>query len=134
MVVSDQALRLLSHVKLLFNISRDEQRARFLDRFNRPEKRWKLTLADLTNYEMWDDYQAAFVDMLDMTSMDYAPWTVVPANDKKYARIKALRTVSEALEAHIDPEDVLVLDPGVEKRIKKMFGKNNKNGNKNNKA
>lgn len=112
-------------VKLFFHISKDEQRDRFIDRLDRPEKRWKLTLSDLANHELWDDYRAAFVDMLDMTSMDYAPWTVVPANDKKYARIMALRTVSEALEAHINPDDVLVLDPEVGKRAKKMFGNNN---------
>lgn len=110
-------------VKLFYSISKEEQRKRFLDRLEKPEKRWKLTDADLDNHELWDDYQRAFVDMLDVTSTEYAPWTVVPANDKKYSRITTLETVREALRTQIEPDGTLVLDPEVEKRARKMFGK-----------
>lgn len=110
-------------VKLLYHISKKEQRSRFLDRLHRPEKRWKLTMSDLENHQLWDEYQRAFADTLDKTSTDYAPWTVVPANDKKYSRVLTLRTVCEALDPHVDLDNVFVMDPEVEARAMKMFGK-----------
>lgn len=109
-------------IKLFYHISLDEQRKRLRERLQRPEKRWKLTLSDLENHALWDDYQLAFEDMLVQTSTNYAPWTVVPANDKKYSRVLTLETVCEVLDRHVDASAVEVLDPAVERRAKALFG------------
>lgn len=85
-------------VKLWFHISREEQLARFEARRVTPHKRWKLTGEDWRNRGRWPAYEAAVTDMLLKTSTRQAPWTVVEGNDKRWARVKALRTVIDALE------------------------------------
>jgi polyphosphate:AMP phosphotransferase len=86
-------------VKFWLHIDRDEQLRRFHARQQDPVKTWKITDEDWRNREKWKQYDAAVVDMLQKTSTTYAPWTILEANCKLYARIKAVRTVADALEA-----------------------------------
>jgi PPK2 family polyphosphate:nucleotide phosphotransferase len=74
-------------VKLFLNLSKEEQRIRFLRRVDLPEKNWKFSAADARERRYWDDYQAAFSDMLSNTSTEWAPWYVIPADHKWFARI-----------------------------------------------
>jgi polyphosphate kinase 2 (PPK2 family) len=86
-------------VKFWLQIDRDEQLRRFQAREQTPYKRWKITAEDWRNREKWEQYEVAVVEMLERTSTTYAPWTILEANCKLYARIKALRTVAEALQS-----------------------------------
>ena len=79
-------------------IDKDTQLARFTDRQNTPSKQWKITDEDWRNREKWDLYEQAVDEMLQKTSTTYAPWHILESVDKKYARIKALKIVIEALE------------------------------------
>ena len=74
-------------LKFFLHLSKDEQRKRFLDRINEPEKNWKFSLADVRERERWDDYMKAYEACLSATSTKHAPWYVVPADDKKNARL-----------------------------------------------
>lgn len=85
-------------VKLWLAISQDEQLRRFEDREAKPFKRYKLTPDDWRNREKWALYELATTDMVDRTSSRHAPWTLIEANDKKFARLKVLRTIVERLE------------------------------------
>lgn len=89
-------------IKFWLHIDKDEQLARFTLRQNTPEKQWKITDEDWRNREKWDLYEDAVNEMLEKTSTIFAPWTVIEANDKKYARIKALRTINNAIEKALD--------------------------------
>ncbi len=86
-------------VKFWLQIDQQEQLRRFKARESTPHKQWKITDEDWRNREKWNRYEVAVIDMLQRTSTTYAPWTILEANCKLYARIKALRTVSEALES-----------------------------------
>jgi polyphosphate kinase 2 (PPK2 family) len=86
-------------VKLWFHISPDVQLARFKEREQTDYKKYKITAEDWRNREKWDQYRDAVADMVSGTSTTYAPWTIVEANDKQWARIKVLRTIGEAIEA-----------------------------------
>ncbi|MDR0992713.1 MAG: polyphosphate:AMP phosphotransferase [Ruminococcus sp.] len=88
-------------LKFWLQIDKDEQLKRFEDRQNTPGKEWKITDEDWRNREKWDEYEKAVEQMIRLTSSDYAPWTVVEANDKLYARIKVLKTVADAMAAAI---------------------------------
>ena len=90
-------------VKLFLNLSRDEQRRRFLKRIDEPEKNWKFSAADVAERERWDDYQVAFSEMLSHTSTEWAPWHVIPADHKWFARIAAGAVLVQAL-IDIDPQ------------------------------
>jgi PPK2 family polyphosphate:nucleotide phosphotransferase len=90
-------------VKVHLNLSRREQAERFLKRIERPEKNWKFSMSDIREREHWDDYQAAFEKMLTHTSTDGAPWYVVPADHKWFARL-ATAAVLVATLADIDPQ------------------------------
>ena len=85
-------------VKFWLQIDADEQLRRFQERQNTPYKQWKITDEDWRNREKRPSYEPAVVEMLRRTSTPHAPWTILEANCKYYARIKALRTVAEALE------------------------------------
>ena len=74
-------------IKFWMQIDKDEQLKRFNDRMNTPEKRWKITDEDWRNREKWDEYEKAVDRMIKLTSTEFAPWTVIEGNDKKYARI-----------------------------------------------
>ena len=85
-------------LKFWLHIDKDEQERRFNDRMQDPEKRWKITDEDWRNRAKWDAYEQAVDDMLIKTSTTYAPWIIVEANSKYYARIKVLESVVQALE------------------------------------
>ena len=90
-------------VKLFLNLSKEEQRQRFLQRIDRPEKNWKFSSADARERRRWDDYQEAFSHMLSATSTDWAPWYVVPADRKWFARVCAAAIIAHTL-IEIDPQ------------------------------
>jgi polyphosphate:AMP phosphotransferase len=83
-------------LKFWLSISKEEQLARFQDREHRGYKRYKITEEDWRNREKWDAYIAAACDMIERTSSEIAPWTLIEANSKNYARLKVLRTVEAA--------------------------------------
>jgi AMP-polyphosphate phosphotransferase len=85
-------------VKLWLHVSADEQLERFDKRARDPLKTWKLTEADWRNREKRPEYQAAIEDMLVETSTGFAPWTLVEADSKRYARVKVVETVNAAIE------------------------------------
>ena len=84
-------------MKLFLHITQDEQLRRFEERLRDPLKRWKLSYDDFRNRRNWPHYQQAVEDMVERTSTQAAPWHVIPANDKKYARIACIRIVTETL-------------------------------------
>jgi len=92
-------------VKFWLQISAEEQLRRFKEREATDFKRFKITEEDWRNREKWDAYDAAVCDMVDRTSTGLAPWTLVEANDKNFARVKVLQTVCERLEEALGEED-----------------------------
>ena len=90
-------------VKLLLNLSKEEQRTRFLRRIDLPDHNWKFSAADVKERAYWDDYQKAFSEMLSATSTEWAPWYVIPADHKWFARICASAVIADAL-IKIDPK------------------------------
>jgi polyphosphate:AMP phosphotransferase len=86
-------------VKFWLAIDKDEQERRFKAREETGYKRYKITEEDWRNREKWEDYARAVCDMVDLTSTSTAPWTLVEANDKYYARVKVLKTICERIEA-----------------------------------
>ena len=89
-------------VKLFLNVSKEEQRKRFLDRIEEPESNWKFSASDARERRYWDDYQAAYADMLSHTSTEWAPWHVIPADRKWFMRVAAGAVILDAL-MEIDP-------------------------------
>jgi PPK2 family polyphosphate:nucleotide phosphotransferase len=89
-------------VKLFLNLSKEEQRTRFLKRIDLPEKNWKFSAADVQERGWWDDYQNAFSEMLSATSTRWAPWYVIPADHKWFARVCAAGVIVHTL-VEIDP-------------------------------
>ncbi len=85
-------------LKFFLNVSKEEQRRRFLDRLEQPGKRWKFAMADATERRLWDKYQAAYQDVIAHTSTEAAPWHVVPADHKWFARVVIGSTIVAALE------------------------------------
>ncbi|MFF0201187.1 polyphosphate kinase 2 family protein [Streptomyces sp. NPDC005017] len=90
-------------VKIFLNLSKEEQRTRFLKRLDLPEKNWKFSAADVRERRYWDDYQHAFSEMLSATSTRWAPWYVVPADHKWYARVCTAAVLAHTL-MDIDPQ------------------------------
>jgi polyphosphate kinase 2 (PPK2 family) len=88
--------------KFWLQISQQEQLKRFKAREQIAFKRFKITQEDWRNREKWDAYQQAICDMVERTSTGNAPWTLVEANDKNYARVKILRTLCERIEAELN--------------------------------
>jgi AMP-polyphosphate phosphotransferase len=88
-------------IKFWLAISKDEQYRRFKEREKTAFKRFKITPEDWRNRKKWDAYEKAVCDMVDRTSADLAPWTLVEANDKLYARVKVLRTICDRLESEL---------------------------------
>jgi PPK2 family polyphosphate:nucleotide phosphotransferase len=85
--------------KFFLHISKEEQRQRFLKRLEQPEKRWKFALADVDERQRWSDYMRAYEDMIRHTSAPHAPWIVVPADKKWYARCVVAAAIEEGLES-----------------------------------
>lgn len=88
-------------LKFWLQIDKDEQERRFRNRMETPEKQWKITDEDWRNRAKWDEYERAVDEMLVRTSTTYAPWTIVEANSKQYARVKVLETVVNAIEERL---------------------------------
>ena len=84
-------------VKLFLHLSKDEQRKRFLERIDEPEKNWKFSLADVQERKYWKHYMKAYEECLNATSTNHAPWHVVPADGKENARLVVSQIVLDAL-------------------------------------
>jgi PPK2 family polyphosphate:nucleotide phosphotransferase len=97
--LTDNGIRV---VKLFLNLSKEEQRTRFLRRIDLADHNWKFSEADVREREYWDDYQKAFSEMLTHTSTDWAPWYVIPADRKWFARTAAAAVIANTL-IEIDP-------------------------------
>jgi PPK2 family polyphosphate:nucleotide phosphotransferase len=90
-------------VKLFLNVSKEEQRRRFLRRIDERDRNWKFSAADVRERRHWDEYQKAFSLMLSNTSTEWAPWHVIPADRKWFMRIAAAAVIANAL-IDIDPK------------------------------
>ena len=108
-MIKDDGVRL---IKFWFSVGRKEQLRRFNARKNDPLKQWKLSPMDLASLDRWDDYTKAKEDMFFYTNTTQAPWTVVKSNDKKRARLEAIRYFLNAIPyAEKDSEVIGVPDP-----------------------
>lgn len=96
----ENALRM---VKIFLHVSGDTQKERFLERMNRPEKNWKFSSGDIKERSYWDDYQKAYEDAISNTSDKHAPWYIVPADKKWYARYVISKIILHTLR-EIHPE------------------------------
>jgi PPK2 family polyphosphate:nucleotide phosphotransferase len=85
-------------VKFFLNVSKEEQKRRFMERLDKPDKNWKFSSADVREREFWDAYQNAYEDMIRHTASEYAPWYVVPADNKWFTRLVVLQAVTKALK------------------------------------
>ena len=86
-------------MKFFLNVSKDEQKRRFLDRIDRQEKNWKFSDGDIKERGYWDDYMEAYESLLNETSTENAPWYAIPADNKRYMRLCVAKIVLQTLEA-----------------------------------
>jgi len=103
-------------LKFYFHMSKDEQRERLLKRLENPEDNWKFSTGDLKERERWDDYMKYYEEAINKTSTDFAPWYIIPADDKGVARYIVAKTIWEEMQKLTDitePE----LDPKVKANI-----------------
>jgi PPK2 family polyphosphate:nucleotide phosphotransferase len=104
-------------LKFFLNVSKDEQRRRFLSRIDEPAKRWKFSMSDVAERKLWDEYMHAYDDLIRQTSRPEAPWFVVPADNKWFTRLVVVGAMVQELGA-------LDLDfPKVEGKVLKELGK-----------
>ncbi|CAL2076932.1 PPK2 family polyphosphate kinase [Tenacibaculum sp. 190524A02b] len=94
-------------LKFFLNISKEEQKNRLLRRLHIPEKNWKFSEGDLKERKLWDKYQECYEDLLNKTSTDYAPWYIVPADDKPTARLIVARILLKELKKYNFKEPTL---------------------------
>jgi PPK2 family polyphosphate:nucleotide phosphotransferase len=85
-------------LKFFLNVSPEEQRKRFLERIEEPDKRWKFSMGDVAERKLWPKYMDAYEDVIRETSRNYAPWYVVPADNKWFTRIVVAAAIVEAME------------------------------------
>jgi PPK2 family polyphosphate:nucleotide phosphotransferase len=85
-------------VKFFLHLSKEEQRKRFLARIDDPDKNWKFSRADIAERKLWNEYMAAYESCLSATSSAHAPWHVIPADDKKNARLIVSQVILNALD------------------------------------
>lgn len=85
-------------LKFFLHVSKMEQKKRFLERIDDPHKNWKFSLADLSERQYWNEYQKAYEDAISETSTDFAPWFVIPADDKWFARLTIASVISHYFE------------------------------------
>jgi PPK2 family polyphosphate:nucleotide phosphotransferase len=90
-------------LKFFLNVSKEEQRQRFLDRLEEPAKWWKFSMGDVAERALWDKYQAAWQDAIRHTATPHAPWHIVPADHKWFARVVISSTIVKAIEK-LDPK------------------------------
>lgn len=103
-------------LKFYFHMSKEEQRKRLLKRLEQPEDNWKFSAGDLKERERWDDYMRCYEEAITKTNTDYAPWYIVPADDKGVARYIVAKTIWEKLESLPDVTEPK-LDPKVAENI-----------------
>lgn len=108
-------------VKLFLHITPEEQMRRFRNRLTDPLKRWKLSYEDFRNRERWKDYETAIEDMVQQTSNRLAPWHLLPANNKPFARLAALRVIADRLAKGVSLEP-RPLDKAVAEAAEQMLG------------
>lgn len=120
-------------LKFMLNVSKEEQAKRFIERATRAEKNWKVGIYDLKERLLWDKYMKAYNEMIRKTSTDFAPWHIIPADDKWYAHLRVIDTIIETVEK-LDIEypkpdaKQMVAIQEVKKELNK-FLKENKNPN-----
>ncbi|MBC6367287.1 polyphosphate kinase 2 family protein [Algoriphagus sp. AK58] len=85
-------------IKIFLNVSKDEQKKRFIERVDDPSKNWKFSAADARERNYWDQYMEAYEDMIKNTSTEESPWYVIPADNKSYARIAVASAIISALD------------------------------------
>ncbi len=85
-------------VKIFLHVSKEEQKKRLLDRINEPDKNWKFSAADLPERILFDKYMECYETAINETAKDYAPWYVIPADNKWFARVAAIQIIIDALE------------------------------------
>ena len=86
-------------IKIFLNVSKEEQKQRFLERIEKDDKNWKFSSGDVTERGFWNDYMKAYQDAIRETSTDYAPWFVIPADQKWFTRVAAIQIIIDALES-----------------------------------
>jgi polyphosphate kinase 2 (PPK2 family) len=86
-------------LKFFLNVSKEEQKRRFLERLERPEKHWKFSAADLVERAFWDQYRQAYEDTLSATSTDWAPWYIIPADHKWVTRALVADILTSTIRA-----------------------------------
>ena len=86
-------------LKFFLNLSKDEQKKRFLARLDTPEKNWKFSTGDLKERKYWNEYRKAFEDMINETSTEYAPWHIIPADNKWFSRIAIGKIIYEKMKS-----------------------------------
>ena len=86
-------------VKFFLNVSKEEQKERFLARIDEPDKNWKFSMADVEERKHWDEYQQAYEDMLNHTSTKWAPWYVIPADRKWFSRLAVAAVLIETMRS-----------------------------------
>jgi polyphosphate kinase 2 (PPK2 family) len=90
-------------LKIFLHVSKTEQKKRFLERIERPEKTWKFSPGDVTERAFWKDYMAAYEDTFTHTSTAWAPWYVIPADNKWFTRMAVAAVIVEKMK-EIDPQ------------------------------
>jgi PPK2 family polyphosphate:nucleotide phosphotransferase len=85
-------------IKFFLHVSKAEQKKRFLERIDNPKKNWKFSVADLKEREYWDEYQQAYEEALSHTSTKYAPWYIIPADDKWYLQLAVGTIINSEFE------------------------------------
>lgn len=120
-------------MKFFLNVSKKEQKKRFLERIEDPGKNWKFSLSDLKERAFWDQYQQAYEEAIEATSTDYAPWFIIPADDKWFSRLAiaaiiykqfeklelSYPVVSEAQKAELQKAKTQLMAEGSDKEEKK---------------
>ena len=103
-------------LKFYFHMSKEEQRLRLLKRLDNPEDNWKFSTGDLKERERWDDYMSYYQEAINKTSKEYAPWYVIPADDKEMARYIVAKIIWEEMQKLTDIDEP-ELDPKVKTNI-----------------
>lgn len=112
-------------IKVFLHISKDEQLKRLKSRLDSPDKHWKFDVSDIREREYWHDYRKAYEETLSNTDSEYAPWHIIPANNKWYARLKFSEILVKTLEdmkltyPMLNPE----LKKSIERARKELEGK-----------
>jgi PPK2 family polyphosphate:nucleotide phosphotransferase len=97
-------------LKFFLHVSKEEQKKRFMERINEPEKNWKFSFGDLKERERWNDYQSAYEEAISSTSTSHAPWFIIPADDKWYTRLAIAAIIFKQFKAlHIEYPSVTEL-------------------------